>query len=174
MGNTTFYHKVKKDKDKIDWRDIFSEYKKKHTKSELEYALSAGTSFNAATEADMLEKWQKPWIFYPLLKGGLILLGIVYGLFLVSLFTVGTTDSLENMTIMIPPLIIPIILMIFIWELNIPRNISIYELLTVFLVGGFLSFAATALMWHVIVRCIRHWLGFVIWKRKTIFRKRKR
>ena len=86
MGNTTFYYKVKNDKDKIDWKDIFSEYKKKHTKSELEYALSAGTSLNSATEADMLEKWQKPWMFYPLLKGGLILLAIMYVLFFVTLF----------------------------------------------------------------------------------------
>lgn len=151
MGNTTFYYKAKNDKEKIDWKDIFSEYKKKHTKSELEYALTAGTSLNTATEKDMLAKWQKPWMFYPLLKGGLILLAIMYGVFLAMYYVMGGyTDSLFVMTQIIPPLIIPIILMIFIWELNIPRNISIYELLAVFLVGGFLSFAATSVMWKVI------------------------
>ena len=78
MGNTFFYRQVKSGGDEITWKDIFSECRRKHTRQELEYALSAGTSMNQVSEADMLKKWQKPWVFYPLLKGGLLLVFLTY------------------------------------------------------------------------------------------------
>ena len=152
MGNTYFYNKAKTNADSITWKDIFSECRKKHSKKELEYALQAGTSFNTATETDMLAKWQKPWMFYPLLKGGLILWVGIYVLFFLTWYiskgTVAT--ALVEMTTMIPPMIMPMIILFFIWELNIPKNISIYELLAYFLIGGFLTFAVTSLTFKII------------------------
>lgn len=147
MGNTVFYNKAKSNVDSITWKDVFSECRKKHSKQELEFSLQAGTSINDATESDMLKKWQKPWLFYPLLKGGIILWVFIYLLYFATLIISGgiMTTSLSQMTIMIPPMIMPMIILVFIWELNIPKNISIYELLAYFLIGGFLSFAVTAL-----------------------------
>ena len=54
MGNTFFYRQVKDDSTKITWKDILSECRKKHTRQDLEYALSAGTVMNRVAEADML------------------------------------------------------------------------------------------------------------------------
>lgn len=147
MGNTFFYRQVKDDSTKITWKDILSECRKKHTRQDLEYALSAGTVMNRVAEADMLGKWQKPWIFYPMLKGGLLLVILTYAALFVPIFAIGSyNDGSLYLTTILPPIVIPFILMIFIWELNIPKNISVYELLIGFLAGGILSFAVVSVM----------------------------
>lgn len=147
MGYTEFYQQIRQGGVEITWKDIFSEYKNRHGKKELEYALLAGTSLDSATEETMLQKWRKPWVFYPLLKGGLALVAFIYASLFVSIEVLGI--ELEVYTVIltiIPPLIIPMILMVFIWELNIPRNISIYELFGCFLVGGISSLFGTGVM----------------------------
>lgn len=147
MGNTFFYRQVKDDSTKITWKDILSECRKKHTRQDLEYALSAGTVMNRVAEADMLGKWQKPWIFYPMLKGGLLLVILTYAALFVPIFAIGSyNDGSLYLTTILPPIVIPFILVIFIWELNIPKNISVYELLIGFLAGGILSFAVVSVM----------------------------
>lgn len=149
MANTEFYHQLEMDAAKVTWKDIFSECREKHTREDLEYALLAGTSLDSATEENMLKKWRKPWVFYPLLKSGLFLVAMIYGLLYASLTFFQGVTFLE-MVHVIPPLIIPMIVMVFTWELNIPRNISIYDLTAYFLVGGLLSFFALAVMfWFV-------------------------
>lgn len=150
MGNSQFYQKLAGNAE-IKWKDIFSECRRKHTREELEYAISAGTALNRATEANMLQNWRKPWVFFPLLKIGLAFTALIYGLLFVSLYMVGnlTTGYVLMMT-SIPPFVMPVIIMVFIWELNIPKNISIYELFGFFLTGGLLSFFVTAVMFEIV------------------------
>ena len=150
MGNEQFYQKLAQDAE-IKWKDIFSECRRKHSREELEYALLAGTTLNSATEANMLQKWRKPWVFYPLLKAGAALIVLVYGLLFVNLNMIGNvTSGLLLMMTAIPPFVMPVIIMIFIWELNIPRNLSIYELFGFFLAGGLLSFLGTSVMFDFV------------------------
>ena len=143
--------KAGSDVSQITWKDVFSEYKVKHSRRDLEYALLAGSTLDTATEATMLQKWQRPWIFFPLLKGGLALIVLVYALVYGVYTMFGTMAvSLLQMAAMIPPLVPPLILLVFFWEMNIPRNLSIYEVLGMFLVGGLLSFAATSIMFLLV------------------------
>ena len=148
MANTFFYREAQKDSNKITWKEILSECTKKHSKEELEYAMAAGTSLNTATEADMLDKWKKPWVFLRLMVGGLILISILY----LSYFVLNGSNiyAIAYMLYIIPPIVVPFILMIFIWELNIPRNISVYQLLLYFVLGGLISFLVTLALFNVI------------------------
>lgn len=147
MGNKTFFQQASRDASKITWKDVFSDYKVKHTRRDLEYALLAGTSLDTASDETMLQKWHKPWIFYPVLKGGAALIVIIYVLLFGTLFLSGSlAASLAQMAQIIPPLVAPLILLVFFWEMNIPRNISIYEVLGMFLLGGLISFAVTSFM----------------------------
>jgi len=145
MGNTEFYDRIRTDADQITWKDIFSEFRVKHTKQDMEYALLAGTSLDTATDLTMLSKWRKPWLFYPLFIGGAVLIGIIYLVVFgcICVFDISYIAAINLIFIMIPPLIIPLVLMVFFWELNIPRNISIYQMLGYFLVGGMLSLFVT-------------------------------
>ena len=151
MANTVFYHQADTDADKITWSEIFSEFRQKHTRADLERALMAGTSMDKATEADMLGKWHKPWVFFQLLKGGLVFLILLYVIYFLTQYLTGSiTTAAYIMVVFFPPLIIPVILMIFLWELNIPRNISIYELMGFFLVGGLISFTVVSVLFQFI------------------------
>lgn len=145
MGNTEFYDRIRIDAEQITWKDIFSEFRVKHTKRDMEYALLAGTSLDTATELTMLQKWRKPWLFYPLLIGGAALIGIIYLVVFgcICVFDISKIAAINLIFVMIPPLIMPLVLMVFFWELNIPRNISIYQMLGYFLVGGMLSLFVT-------------------------------
>ena len=151
MANTEFYQKANSSSNPITWKDIFSEFLIKHSKQDMEYAFMAGTSLNRASESDMLSKWRKPWLFWrvflALLALGVLTLLSVYGGQMVG---VGTTTGTVTLGYVIIPMIVPITLMVFFWELNIPRNISIYELLGFFLVGTLLCFFSNSIMFQIV------------------------
>ena len=146
MGNTSFYKNINKENN-ITSKDIFSESFKKHSKAELDHALAAGTSVNTATEQDMLSKWSKPWIWFRAAKIGLLLVAIIYIIFFATIYI---SSAISNaswiITIIIPPMIFPLIILVFIWELNIPKNISLMECFLWVVIGGLLSMSITVII----------------------------
>lgn len=152
MGNTVFYNNINEDSSKIGWKDIFSDYKKKHSKEDFDYALAAGTALNTASEEYMLQKWRKPWLFYPLLKWGIGLIVLLYVIYFgLQITGVGiVVPAIGQLTIIIPPLVGPVILMILFWEMNIPRNISIYELFAIWVIGGLISIVVANILFIVL------------------------
>lgn len=150
MSNSNFYNRLIKEPKSITWKEILSECKIKHSQRSLERALQVGTSLDTATEADMLQKWRKPWIFFPIAKIGLSIVALLYLAIFMAMYFGGVSNSLMTMMTIIPPLVMPLIILIFLWEMNIPRNISFYELLGYFLVGGVLSFFVNSIMLTII------------------------
>lgn len=140
VDNTSFFQKAKYGEAKVVWKELLSESFQKHSSTERAYALSVGTPLNQPTEANMLRKWHKPWLWYPAAKFGL-------GLFLATLLLSVLMPSLgfniagiDLYYLIVLPQIVPLIVMVFLWELNVPQNISIWELIGFYLVGGLLSF----------------------------------
>ncbi len=148
MAYTSIYDKILREPHKITWSDIFSDSLKKHSRQDMEYAMIAGTSMDSATESNMLQKWRKPWLFGRILLGGLVISALIFAVVYVcvQLFGISHIAALNLLFVVIPPLVVPFALMIFFWELNIPRNISIYQLLGYFMVGGMLSILATLIV----------------------------
>ena len=139
MANTVFYRDVKKNPNKITLKEILSDCRKKHSKRDFDYQLSAGSEFNTATEQDMLQKWQKPWIFYRLAIVGFIGMALIFGFDFLSRKITDFYPGSATMAVVIPPLIVPLIITVFMWELNIPRNIALYEVFLAFISGGVIS-----------------------------------
>lgn len=146
MGNTVFYRDVQAMDSKIKWKDILSERKIKHSKEELEYAMTSGMAINTADESDMLRKWHKPWVFNRVLIIGLILMAFVYGTYIVMALINGLVPIFSLLAIVVPPIVIPLAVLCFFWELNIPKNISLFDLLGAFFIGGILSLAISMLV----------------------------
>lgn len=148
MGNTTFFQEASKEDSKIGWKDIFSESFVKHTRQDREYAMQAGTIARQVPENRMLSTWSKPWLWWPLMKAGLALIVLLYlsEWMLGSFFGIGLF-VIDQMCVIIPPLVIPLIMMIFFWELNIPQNISLGDMGAFYMVGGIVSFAVTGAMY---------------------------
>lgn len=145
MGNTEFFKEARKTDSKIKWRDILSESFRKHTKEDLDYTLASGTSYRKVSEVNMLQTWKKPWLWFPVLLIGLALVAVLFVSFYVSRDVFKSALPIQvEMICIIAPLVIPVVVMIFIWEINIPQNISVFELIGYFLIGGIVSIFATA------------------------------
>ena len=151
MANTEFFAEAVKEHSSITWKDIFSESFVRHTKADMEYAMQSGTLARQVPEAHMLETWNRPWLWWPVAKWGLGLILALYVLFFFQVSTLGVlTGAFYHMMMIIPPLVIPLIIMIFLWEMNIPQNISLVDLLIFFLVGGLVNFTVTGVLFLVV------------------------
>lgn len=148
MGVKDLYNKLLNKPEDVTWVDFFSDFYKKHSKSDKELIVSAGEMYDSKSREYLLSVWQKPWLFYTVLKYGLGICGIIYVALYLLIEYIGSINipAINLFVIMTFPLLPPIVVMIFFWELNIPRNISLLQLIGIFLAGGFLSLVATAFM----------------------------
>lgn len=143
MNYTEFVREVQKKDPGITWKDILEESFRKHSRQDMEKAMQTSPPIPAQR---MWQSWQRPWLWWVFAKYGLSLVAILYGLFYCCAFFLnGVTESLVHMVMIIPPIVIPFIIMVLLWELNVPRNISFMELLGYFLFGGILTFAINTL-----------------------------
>lgn len=142
MADMSFFEKAIRYQDKITLLDLLSGAKVKHTRQDRENILLTGTSIDAAaTESVMLQKWQLPWFFMQVLIAGLVFSAILIAC---VLFTGNTAVILVY--IMFCSSVVPVTLMIFFWEINVPRNISIFQLIVCFVTGGVFSIAVSLVL----------------------------
>ena len=138
-GNTTFF--VKAAEQKITWKDIFSNVFKKHTKEDGERLFMAGTAYTTPHESRMLSEWRKPWLFAYVALFGLVFIGLMLAMRAITPQTVYVIPL-----VFVGSLIMPLAVLLLMWEMNIPRNIPIYAVLGMFFVGGGLSLIFTFLV----------------------------
>jgi RsiW-degrading membrane proteinase PrsW (M82 family) len=119
-----------------DWnpREMFSEVASHRTDDEVEAYFTVGTATTTPPLAAVEAHWPRPWVFFR-----------VFALSLVLYFGfVGAYKEFDNVYL-IPGLImtgsvaIPFSLLIFFFEVNVPRNISLYQVIKLLLIGGLLS-----------------------------------
>lgn len=139
-GNTQFLAEVQQGR--LGVKDIFAQTLKRHKKGDAFRSLTR----RPALTAEMLETWQRPWMFLRL-----------FGMLLIA--TVLLTFAAETMVYISPKLkmefnfplsvianivgstVIPWTMVLFIWEMDMYGNLSIFDLLGLLLVGGLLSIA---------------------------------
>lgn len=135
-GNTTFF--IKAADKKITWRDIFSDIFKKHNKEDTARLFMAGTALTTPHESRMLSEWRKPWVFARIGLGAFVFIAVMYILMLV-----GGPALMMIPTAFVGATVVPLVVLLMIWELNIPRNIPIYSVAGMFFIGGGLSLVFT-------------------------------
>ena len=131
-GKTEFYGKVASSKLSIG--DLFSDAFKRHAPGAGARMFMAGTPLSTPSPDRMLQEWDKPWLFVRVLAVGLLFNILSYFL----------TAELEHplgvyLLFTLGALVIPLGILIFYWEINIPRDIPIYTVMLVFFIGGMLS-----------------------------------
>ncbi|ERL63954.1 hypothetical protein L248_1773 [Schleiferilactobacillus shenzhenensis LY-73] len=124
---------------------VFSEVFKKHTQAEAEEIFIAGTQTTTPRLRDIKSDWGRPWLF-----------ARVFALFGIS-FSVLLYVALDyNNTLMIPGVIltgafaVPLSALVFFFEMNVYKNISFYETLKVFFLGGVLSLMVTMILYQFV------------------------
>lgn len=135
-NNRTFFKNAQAGQ--MSLKDIFSETFKKHTPEEKARVLIAGTPLTTPTEAEMLAGWQKPFLFFRFFLCCGIFLALGYGIYTQFSHPAGMFLMLVVMAGWVN-----ISLLLLAWEMNVPRNISLYEILGVCAIGGAMSIIAT-------------------------------
>lgn len=133
-NNRTFFKNVREGQ--MSYKDIFSDVTKKHTPEQTARVFIAGTELTTPSEAEMLAGWQKPFLFARFFVLCVITLGLAYVL---SYLSPGGNDTiLVGMA-----MIVPMTMLLLAWEMNVPRTISLMEVLKIVAVGGVLSLIIT-------------------------------
>ena len=135
-GNTTFFAKASVQK--ITWKDIFANVFKKHTSEDAAKLFMAGTTLSTPHESRMLGEWRKPWVFA---RVGLVGLVFSIAMYVVMGFVGGFAVNLLVPFFFIAAIVLPLAIVLLFWELNIPRNIPIFHVIGVFLLGGLVNMA---------------------------------
>lgn len=128
----------------ISFSQLFSSVFIKHSRAESDQLFIAGTSLTTPPESEISSGWPKPWlfsrIFATITASFLILCACCVA------FGVDNAANVVPGLIFLGSLAVPFTLVVFFWEINVPRNISFFDVLKIFFIGGTLSLFLTFLL----------------------------
>lgn len=129
---------------KMNWKALFSEVFKSHTTQEAEDIFICGTSRTTPSLKEVSEAWPKPWLY-----------SRVFLCFVATFILLNICSSIFNNSNAYPGLIIigafavPFTTLVMFLEINVFRNISLYEVMKLFLVGGCASLVVTLFLFDL-------------------------
>lgn len=129
---------------KLNWKDLFSDVFKKHTTEEAEDIFICGTSKTTPPLNEVSETWQKPWLYSRVLLGFLLAFISLY----VCVFEFDNPNALPGLMI-VGAFAIPFSTVILFMEVNAFRNVSIYDVMKFFMVGGCASLVVTLILFEL-------------------------
>ena len=114
--------------------EMFAEVTKRRTDEEIEAYLTVGTAGTTPTLGQIDAHWPKPWVF-----GRVFLAAVaVYAIFVFGWKQFENENLLPGL-MMIGSFAIPFSLLVLFFEMNVPRNISMYQVTKLLLLGGIVS-----------------------------------
>lgn len=110
---------------------FFADVFRKHSADEMENILSVGAPKTTPTLSIEMGILPNPWIFFRALVGS----GLAFGIFYVSIIIFQNGKLIPGL-LMIGAFAIPFSVLILFFELNTPRNISLFRVVQFVIVGG--------------------------------------
>lgn len=129
----------------IRLRELVSEVFRRHTVEEREELFISGTKKTTPAPENMTADWPHPWLFARIF----LMFLVVFAGLLVMILQFSNTNAIPG-AMFIGALIVPFSLVIFFWETNIPRNISIFDVVSIFFIGGIMSLIFTLILYGYI------------------------
>lgn len=154
MENKTFFKNVRENR--MSLRDIFSDVGRKHTKEEAAQVFISGTELTTPAEEEMLAGWKKPFLFARFFGWG-----VVFGILLYVIWWVFQLYAGLYTLMFIIPCLVPMTCLLLVWEMNIPRNISLLEIFRMMLIGGAISIITTGLLAMVLGSTTSVWAALL-------------
>ena len=137
MSEKTFF--LKAAHGHMSLRDIFSDVFRKHTPDETARVFIAGTSLTTPSESEMLAGWQKPFLF------ARFFLATALTMLVALLLPLMGCHRGYDVVLVGLPILVPFTVLLLTWEMNIPRSISLSEVLGIVTIGGAFSLVFTIL-----------------------------
>lgn len=113
---------------------LFSDVFKKHESSEVEQMFAVGVPGCIPEIEEVNANWPRPWMFLRALIGS----GVVYLLFVLSWEMFENLNLLPGL-IMTGAMAIPLSTVLFFFEVNARRNVSLYQVVRMIMFGGIVS-----------------------------------
>ena len=124
----------------LDAREMFSSVLEKRTEEDVEdFFLVGGRTTTPPLEA-VPAVWPRPWLFFKIFLLSLL----AYSGFYVGVQEFGNPNCLPGL-IFLGSFAIPLTVVVFYFEMNVPRNVSFYQVFRAILVGGVLSLVVALL-----------------------------
>lgn len=118
--------------------EIFSEVFHKKNAQDMEDQLLTGTSRHLPDIMDFDIRWAKPWLF-----SRFMLITIILGILMYFAFRFFQNDLMIPGVLFIGTFAMPFSVLIFFMEMNTPRNISIFNIISAVFAGGVASLIVT-------------------------------
>ena len=125
-------------KAEIHLKELYSDVFKSHTQEERDVLFVCGTSKTTPKESEMVAEWPRPWLYSRIF---LMFMIVFVGLY-IMVMNFNNLNAVPG-SMFVGALLVPLTVMIFFWEMNVPRNISILDVISIFFVGGVFSLIAT-------------------------------
>jgi RsiW-degrading membrane proteinase PrsW (M82 family) len=133
--------------------EMFSDVFKKRTDEEQEEYFNVGTrTTTPALGAIEAGGWPKPWAFVRFL----LLSSAVFALFAWAWNRFSNPYLIPGL-ILVGSFAIPCSILVFFFEMNVPRNVSLYQILKLLLLGGIVSLCVSLLFFEW--TSLDNWLG---------------
>lgn len=115
-------------------KSLFSEVFGRHEKGEVENAFTVGVPATTPDIASVDASWPRPWLFMRMAFASVAL----YLLFLAGWEKTLNTNLLPGL-ILVGSFAIPISTLVFFFEINVRKNVSLYQIVKLFFLGGTLG-----------------------------------
>lgn len=129
----------------LKFGDFFKEAFKRHSRGEANEIFACGTPSTTPAISEVATEWPKPWLWSRVL---LVLAATFAGL--VALYQYFGNPLALPGVIFMGALLVDFSLLVFFFETNAPRNVSITEAVKMFFIGGVASLLAVMMLHKVI------------------------
>ena len=122
----------------LNWKILFTDVSKKHTSEEAEEIFIVGTRKTTPSVYEVSKDWPHPWLYSRVF----MMFAIAFTLLWVCCSIFQNPNALPGL-IVVGSFTAPLSTLILFLELNAWRNVSLYEVIKIFFVGGCASLVAT-------------------------------
>lgn len=138
--------------DGFSGRSFFSQVFGKHTAEEIEEHFTSGTRHTTPELSQISTDWPTPWAFFRILSASILLSVVFYW----------ALDRFNNQNLYPGYLFVgsfglPLAVLVFFFEVNIPRNVSFYRVLYLLVMGGLLSLVLSLFLFEL--TDLSSWIG---------------
>ncbi len=128
----------------LNWKVLFADVFKRHTREEAEDIFICGTTRTTPPLNEISDTWPKPWLYSRVFLCFLV----TYVLLYVCSVTFNNANAYPGL-IVIGAFAVPFTTLVLFLEMNVFRNISVYNVMKFFLIGGGASLVVTLFLFSL-------------------------
>lgn len=129
----------------LNWRVLFTDVLKKHSKTEAENIFICGTRSTTPTIDSVSQNWPHPWLYSRVF----LMLAVAFFLLYICCALFENTNAIPGL-IVVGSFTVPLSGLVLFLEVNAYRNVSLYDIALIFLVGGCASLVTTLFLFSII------------------------